>query len=546
MSTSSSDERTESLTNEHRTDNVPSFADNTTHLRRPGDAARLRSDVDAEGLAASRAQTAAEEVALIRTKLASSGDGHLSRAADVLLSHSGGVNTRLPESDYRQFASRVDHAIRLATQDEALERLERRYREQAGMGVVREIDPYGPASPHSYLCDVMAARASDSFGYGFALRNGDGGHQERLACHAALVARAIEKRTDYGKWIESQLAEGYRQANVEENRRTVQKVVPGLVKTLAERRTLTTGGGATASASGGSAAAFVPPAILVDAWAQYRSPAAVFISCCDSTAALPTYGMQAYVPIVTTGTTVATDSEGSATAEGDPVAGFASGTIVQKAGQVTVSQALLDRVGPGISGDVMLWRQLKDQLASQLDMYALTLVIASGQTVTNSGKFAMTGTSGVGGLLGDLKKAKSKLTDTAGTRLRATHMFGLDDFCDYIAAYADAQGRPLFSPAWDDNRQKLGEGATGYVLAGLDLYGDTNIPNSGSNIQIVVARPDTILQLNGTPVLYLMPQSGAGSLEATIGVRQYTTTIARFPDAVATVSGAAYAASTFQ
>lgn len=123
----------------------------------------------------------------------------------------------------------------------------------------------------------------------------------------------------------------------------------------------------------------------------------------------------------------------------------------------------------------------------------------------------MTTTSGVGGFVGDLKKAKSKLTDTAGIRLRGTHVFAVDDLVDYVIAYADAQGRPVFTPTLDDNRlpirsvgDQAAEGYSGYVVSGLAMFGDSNI-----------------------------------------GVRCYVSTITRLPAGVSVISGSAYAASTF-
>jgi hypothetical protein len=53
--------------------------------------------------------------------------------------------------------------------------------------------------------------------------------------------------------------------------------------------------------------------------------------------------------------------------------------------------------------------------------------------------------------------------------------------------------------------------------------------------------------LEAEPVTYTYPQGAAGNLEAILGlgVRQYVTTIPRYPSGVAVISGAAYAASSF-
>jgi hypothetical protein len=290
-----------------------------------------------------QAQFRADQVELIRHRLGKSASGHLDRAAGKLIDS---PSERLSDTDYKTFSGAVDHAVRLANLDKELRTLERRYRSQ--VIEVKPVDPYAAGSPHSWIADYLTA--ADTSGISPVGHRRDGGHEERLQRHGAIVSRAVDRRSKYGKAIVAGMGEQFRQTDVEQNRQVVEKRVGQEVRALA------TGGGATASASGAGTAAFTAPAILMEAWATYNSPAAVFISQCDNSVALPAFGMTCYVPIVTTGTTVATDTEGSGTAEGDPVTSFASGAIVQKAGQIAVSQATLDR--PGISGDVMLWQQL--------------------------------------------------------------------------------------------------------------------------------------------------------------------------------------------
>jgi hypothetical protein len=366
--------------------------------------------------------------------------------------------------------------------------------------------------------------------------------EQRLAQHSKDVRRALANGSKYGTAIDRLLKDSTRNEAPELHRKRHREA----------RSSLTTGGGTTASASGGGAAAFVAPAFLMDQWAAYRSPYRAFADQCNSTVPLPEFGLEVYLPTVTSGSSVTTQTEASGVSEGDPVATFASSPIVTKAGQITVSQQFLDRAGSGISGDRVLFQQIQEQLHAQVDSYAIAQAIASAATVTNSSAFALTTASGVGGFVGDLKKAKSKLTDTAGVRLRGTHLFTTGDFADYVQAYADAQGRPVFSPCLDDNQLPLraqgdpnGEGWTGYVIAGLAHFADDNILPSGSNTQLIVCRPSTILQLEGAPIPYLFTPTQAQSLEAVLGVRCYVATLARYASGVATISGSAYAASTF-
>jgi hypothetical protein len=357
----------------------------------------------------------------------------------------------------------------------------------------------------------------------------------------------LQERSEYGLAIERQVLESGREPNstFAEQR---------LTSARQELRALASGAGATFSASGAGAAAFIPPAILMDAWATFRSPHTSFVDQLNHDVALPSWGTIAYVPVWSTGTSVATHTESASVAEGDPVSAYASGQIVEKAGQITVSQVFIDRAGPGIAGDIIAWQQLKEQLGAQVDLYAIQQVLVNAQAVTNSGAFALTTASGVGGMLGDLRKAKNLTRDTAGVRVQSTHCFATGDLVDYITAFADAQGRPVFTPSFDDNLLPIraggdpdGEGYSGYVLTGLALYADDSIPTTttANFQQLIVTRPSKILQLESAPVSYLAPQGAAGNLEAVMGVKQYVATIARFPSGAAVIGGAAYAAAGF-
>jgi hypothetical protein len=302
-------------------------------------------------------------------------------------------------------------------------------------------------------------------------------------------------------------------------------------------------------------AAFVTPAILVERWAAYRSPYRAFADQLNTSVSLPEFGMEIYIPVVTTGSTVNTQTEGSELAEGDPVANFASSEVVTKDGKITLSQQFLDRAGPGIAGDAVLFAQLKNQLDAQVDTFSLERALSGAQAVTNNGSFGVTTASGVGGFVGDLKKAKRLIGNLAGVKLRATHAFGTGNLVDYVSAYADAQGRPVFTPSFDDDRlpirsvgDQTPQGYTGYVLTGLALFEDSNIPNVGttSTTQVVVCRADTIALLEGAPVPFVYAPTVAGSLEPVLGMTEYVAMVVRYRgESVATITGTAYSASTF-
>jgi len=433
-------------------------------------------------------------------------------------------------------------------------KLAKRERRAASAYVTKEPGPYDEGSPHSWIRDSLLARDASTRGLVTGRGNGlsdmgDQAVQQRLQRHGEDGTRALRGNTKYAKRLRQIRHEQLRVEDADAHRQSVRAARTD------ELRAFGTDGGASATAPG-EGAAFVSPAILLDSiWAPYRSPYRAFADQLNKSIALPDYGMECYLPTFTTGASVTSQTEGGSVSETDPVAAFGSSAVVLKAGQVTVSYQFLDRAGPGISGDQVLFAQVKQQLDAQVDLYAINQAIASAQTVTDNEAFTVTkAKGGVGGFLGDLKSAKNKLHDTAGVRLKGTHAFVIGDLADYLSAYADEQGRPIFTPTLDDNQLRLraegdpqAEGFTGYVLVGLALFQDDNIPNVGttSNTQVIVTRPDTIVQLEGAPVPYLYPPSVAGTLDAILGLRCYVATITRFKEGVSTITGSAYKASTF-
>jgi hypothetical protein len=497
-----------------------------------------------------RRRTTAREVGSIRAKLKASAAGHLSLASSLV---GGRANQPLSDEEYDQFRKAITRATTELRQADQLADFEH-------VAVAHEAGPYETGSPHSWVRDVFAHSDETRT---WASPRSDGGESdmrvaavaERLRRHEADVLSALRRGTEYGKRVQRMLLETHRQEDAQMHKRLVGEELRALQR--GEWRALTTGGGATASAAGGGGAAFVSPAILIDeVWAPYRSPHRAFVDQCNSSVPLPTYGLQAYVPIVTTGTTVSTQTEEGSVSEGDPVTNYTSSAIVTKAGQITVTWQFLDRAGPGIAGDVVLYQQLRQQLDAQIDAYAIGQALAGAQSVVDNSAFTVTNTSGgVGGFFSDLKKAKNLLRDTAGVRLQATHCFANGDFVNHIAAYANTQGGPMFSPWFVGDLQPTraqgdpqAEGFSGYVVSGCALVDDDNIGKIGTTtqLQLIVTNPQqAVLQLEGAPIPYCFRPSEATHLEAVLGLRAYVATVVRFKEGVATIFGKAYEASTF-
>jgi len=514
------------------------------------DEERKRYEASPERIAEAHNRAAADLDTLAR-KLSSSVGERRERAAKVVRKHGA---KKIPAD---QFAEVRADTAKMLSEDEAARqarKMAKRERRAAQPYVTKESGPYDEGSPHSWIRDSLLAR--DASMRGLVTSRGNGGSdmsdqavQQRLQRHGEDVQRALRRGDKYGKRMRQIRHEQLRCEDENAHRESVRNA-----RAQELRGSFGTGGGASAT-SPGEGGAFVSPAILLDSiWAPYKSPYAAFKEQCNKSIALPDYGMEIYLPEFTTGASVTSQTEGGSVSETDPVAAFGSSAVVLKVGQIEPSYQFLDRAGPGISGDQILFEQIKQQLDAQIDIYAINQALVSAQVVTENSAFTVATAGGVGGFLGNLKSAKGKLHNTGGVRIKGTHAFATGNLVDFVSAYADAQGRPIFSPALDDSQLRLraegdplAEGFSGYVLTGLALFQDDNIENVGttSNTQVIVCRPETILQLEGVPTPYLYPPSVAGTLNAVLGLRAYTATIARFKEGVSTITGSGYKASTF-
>src|SRR6185312_17226892 len=105
--------------------------------------------------------------------------------------------------------------------------------------------------------------------------------------------------------------------------------------------------------------------------------------------------------------------------------------VVTQAGQITLSQQLHDRgYAGGGSLDAVIGRQISQQLEQSVDTYVLAQVIAQATPITDATAPA-SGTF-IPNLYKDLALAREAITDTAGTRLRPTHIFSTSDQFSFI------------------------------------------------------------------------------------------------------------------
>lgn len=404
--------------------------------------------------------------------------------------------------------------------------------------VVSEPRTYGLDSPHSYIADLIATTMNGDEVRGKAAR-------ERLQRHAQETAVEVDAGTPEGRYVARSIRERVRANDPDVHRRNERDAVR-------EFRAFASGGGALASAASGGSV-FVTPYFVLSEWAPYRGIARSFADQCHALP-MPDYGMQVYVPYFSSASGVGQQTEGSAVTETDPTSAFQSGSVVTLTGQLTGSQQVIDRAYTGGGAiDAVLFRQLAEQLDQQVDAYALTQVIANATVVTGQGSYT------TANLYQDVAKAREVLTDTAGTRLRPTHLFTTSDLYSFASRQVDSQQRPIVTPKFapgfpiatgaDDGQQ--GQGArpkwsrfTGTILPGGVLwFTNDNIPTVGttSQTQILVSAPDeAVLLLEAPPVMSVFPQTYANQLQCLLNLRSYVAVVTRHASGTATVQGAAY------
>jgi len=232
--------------------------------------------------------------------------------------------------------------------------------------------------------------------------------------------------------------------------------------------------------------------------------------------------------------------------------------MTTEAGQVTVSQQLLDRAGPGFQFDRLVFDQLNRDYAPKIDTLVLNAALSGATTVayTSTTPFALNTANGAGGFLSKVAGAKAGIRTAAGTFMNPSHLFLQPNRWELISAWGDGSSRPVVVPdyagafnavaAGSTNGDEGIEGNTGYRLNGLAVYQDANIPTPTAGAdQAVIGDLSEVWVFEGTPVPRVLPQTLAGNLSVILQLYSYIATIVRYPAAVATVTGTGMSAITF-
>lgn len=425
--------------------------------------------------------------------------------------------------------------------------------------VTDEPKVYGPDSPNSWYADtaIIATRPQFHPRYRDAV--------ERMLRWSDQVEHEVARRSKFGQYAKRALREVFRSADGVETKRVLDEVeTRGRVarehKDGVEQRVgVGTGGGATASAAGGGAAAFVTP-VFVGPYVPYREYGRAFADQCAKPP-LPDYGMAIYKPILTGPAGVAQFAEvppgGSGVTEVDPGTAYTAGTLVIFAGQITLSQAVLDRTSPDFKYDLACEDQLQRDYAPKFDAYVLAQALANATSQTYSGTFKLSTVSGSGGFYGQVSQAKSGMRKAVGTVLNPTSLFLDPARWEYIAAWADANGRALvvpdyagpFNAAANSGDGDAGiEGYTGARFNGLRVFTDANIPTTGGTANLdqgLVSDLSEVEVYEGQPYDRVLPQTLASNLETIMQRYSYATVIVNYPKAVTSINGSAMSAPVY-
>lgn len=477
------------------------------------------------------------------------------KRVDELVTLRDDLDVRIKKENKR--AKRDDAIAEARKTVESTGDAEKRSADGVQVEVISEPMVYGEGSPYSYFTDLARISAGHQWHF-------DPAATERMALWAHQVEREYSRDSDFGKQAESQLRNQFRtETAVETDRRmkeardrgragidAKEAALHGL--NMEARTGIATGGGATASAAGGGGAAFVTPVFFVSDYAPYREAGRAFIDQCNKQP-LPSYGMTAYMPQVTAKAGVASQTEASGVNESDPTFGYLTGTLVTKAGQVIVTQQLLDRAGPNFEFDRMIFDQLQRDYNAQVDTYALTTALSSaGTLVWNS-----TPTYSLQAVVSKIAGGINAIETTNGTVMSPTHVFMQPARWNYAEATGiDSTNRPLIVPnqagpfnAWGSGNQTGAvqyEGDTGYKILGLPVYKDLNIPAPASgNDQIIVANLREVYVYEGPTVTRALPQTLGNNLQVILQLYAYVTEIPRYPAAVQTVFGTTLATPAF-
>jgi hypothetical protein len=447
---------------------------------------------------------------------------------------------RTPEESRTMEQAAVRAADLIATDRTFKKRQKALTRSAAQLRSVTEARVYSESSPFSWYLDVAASKNAESPGHAAAT--------ERLQQYGRELRYEAASGSGEGRRAERLIVESVRGEGVREDvhQRTAEQ-------RLREFRAMGTSGGATAAvASPAEGSAFVSPYFLVSSFAPYRGVGRPFTEAC-ARVPLPPYGMHVYTPILSVGASATSQVEGSVVSESSPVGAFESAELQNISGQVFVSQQLFERsaVTGGAHFDWILTKQLHEQWEERCEKYTLGQVYATATSVSGEA------TASVKALYHDLALARRELSDTAGTRLRATHLFTTTDQHAFWSRQEDKNERPivvpLFTPGFplvrgaddfDSAPDPKWARFTGTPLPGGILWFTSDAieaVGTTTKTRLIISAPEVAVVFGESePLTTCFEETKANVLQTVVNLRSYVFAITRHAAGSVVLTGGAY------
>lgn len=396
---------------------------------------------------------------------------------------------------------------------------------------------YGEANPqNSFYRDLLSASLPANTGHMGAM--------ERLRSHQAEMDAIRERATPHSK-------EGRAVAAYD---REVRRL------STDERRAVSTGSGSMGD--------FAPPLYFLEDYAAYRTYGRTLIDQMKKYP-MPETGMTFNVPKITVPTQAnnqtAGSGENSTVTSRDMTSTYESGTVQTIVDNLTVSQQYLDRVGPGIGGDMIVRDDQQRQYNRSLNLYAWgALMTTPGIGTIN---FPLPGgdssfNAAVAAFKHAVHGAKAIIRNTDGIVAYPTHFITDGSMWEQIEGSYDTNNRPLvvpqgvaFNPLAVGDESNAPEGYTGFKFASMPAFSDESMwvqwNQNGSasagfstdHVALVAALDIFAYWLEGPPVIRVLPQPFAAQLSVLIQQFGYCAFVPVYPAASQLIFGAGTADS---
>lgn len=287
---------------------------------------------------------------------------------------------------------------------------------------------------------------------------------------------------------------------------------------------------------------FIPPIYLADLAAEYPRGGRPLADALPK-APLPATGTSFTVPKVSGGSAVAAQTDGGSVQETDPTTTQPATYVRTIAGQVDISQQLLDRSDPAF--DVIVLRDLQSAYDTELDRQLIAGSASSNEHVgllNVSSVNAVTYTAGTATAADTLPKIYKAIEQVASNRyLPATHLVMHPRRAAFLAAGLSSTA-PIFQQGTLTLASGTQNGAQVGTVAGLPVIVDPNVPtNLGSGTDedriLAIHAPDLAV-MEGEVRTRVLDAPLSDTLEVRIQLFGYSAFLSeRYPKGISVISG---------